>query len=90
MQLTASNRFLISLGWNFQLIMQESFGIFLAFMRFLFVTDLPVARRNRNLIRGLFLFYLCPAFMILGPHAIVLMVIYQIGFNMLLRAALHK
>ncbi|MEM0998564.1 MAG: hypothetical protein AAGN35_16010 [Bacteroidota bacterium] len=87
MQLTSSNRFTISLAYNLQLILAQSTDLLLAFFRFLFVIELPWVQRHRTLIRGLFLTYLIPAFFVLGPHAIALLAIYQIGFNMLLKAA---
>lgn len=84
----ASTTFL-SLQRQLQLLFLETRALLLAFLGFLFIPAEEVRKTHGVLLRSLFVTYLLPAFIVLGPHAIFLMVLYQIGFNMLLRAALH-
>lgn len=59
-------------------------------MRFFLVLDIPELKEHRILIRSMFLTYLLPCFFVFGGQAVLIMVAYQIGFKLLLRAVLYN
>ncbi|HHG85542.1 MAG TPA: hypothetical protein ENJ82_12415 [Bacteroidetes bacterium] len=80
----------ISISQHLRLLLLETQSLLLTFLQFIFLPSEQARKKYPVLLRNLFLLYLIPAFFFLGTQAIFLMVIYQFGFNMLLRAVLYK
>jgi hypothetical protein len=69
------------------MVFRQTIQMLIAFGQFLWVIDAPVRSAHGGLIRGLSIVYLLPTLIIFGPQAILVMLAYQAGFKLLLRAA---
>lgn len=80
----------LSLLDHSKMVYQSVIQLLTSFFRFLLVLDAPQLKSHRVLIRSLFLMYIIPCFIVLGMQAVLIMIAYQIGFKLLLRAVLYK
>jgi hypothetical protein len=71
-------------------VFQFAIELLKAFFQFLLVIDAPQLQAHRSMIRGLFVVYFLPCFIVFGIQAVIIMLAYQIGFKLLLRAVLYK